>query len=397
MEKVTSNLLSNAIKFTPEGGRVELSVGAAADGAVEMRVTDTGPGIPADAIERIFDRFYQVDGTSTRHHEGTGIGLALARELILLHGGTIHSESEPGGGALFIVTLPHAEVSKIYAADSESEIVTVPDDRQTAADLEDDAADGSGDDTDETVILVVEDNTDMRTYLAAGLESIGRVVLAENGEDGMDRAFDEVPDLIVSDVMMPGVDGLELCSALKEDRRTSHIPILLLTARADHDSRVEGYDRGADAYLAKPFSKPELLARTRGLLANRQRLHAHFKRTSVLTLPDVDVSSRDATFLEDVTTVLEENLADPNFGVDRLADAAALSKRQLLRKLNALTGQPPSEMLRRLRMERAGALLSQDAGTVKETAHAVGYRSASSFRKAFNDHYGTSPSKFTGR
>lgn len=417
MEKVVTNLISNAVKFTPRHGWIRVDLGITLEHQAHIQITDSGPGIPPEERERIFERFYQVDGTLTRNYEGFGIGLALSRELVEKHGGTISVTADAEGGARFTVLLPDARVP----IGDEVEQLALPEvpsdphdaailrseegfdvvrnefseaDRATAERVEATSGDSFGEADHRPLILVIEDNRDMLSYISTCLAEIGDVKLARDGQEGLDRAYEEIPDIIVSDVMMPGRDGYGLCVAIKEDRRTSHVPVLLLTARGDVESRIEGFGRGADAYLSKPFHRSELAARVRGLLENRRRLHQYFQQAPTLALPEADLSSRDADFLNEVRTAFEAHLNDTSFGVDQLADHVGWSRRQLSRKMRALTGESPAETFRRLRMERAAEMFMARSGSVKEVAHRMGYRSASSFRKAFKEYHGTSPSGY---
>ncbi len=401
--KIITNLLSNAFKFTGEGGRVSVEVRSGkvdSPGCVSIAVVDTGVGIPADQHEKIFDRFYQVDGAATREHEGTGIGLALTRELVQLHKGRIEVASEPGHGSSFTVTLPlgKAHLLEEEIVNDKSDIareVTVSVDTLTDSDGGAPAGDAIGEGRDEPPsVLVVEDNADMRRYIRSRLEGTYAVLEAENGSAGMETAITSGPDLIVSDVMMPKMDGLELCKRLKQDLRTSHIPIILLTAKAGKGHRIEGLGIGADDYLVKPFDAEELAARIANLIEQRRMLRMRFQKEIVLKPNDIAVTPVDAQFLQRVMGLVEEHMADSEFGTEAMGKELYLSRMQLHRKLKALTGRSPHEFLRAMRLQRAAQLLRKGAGNVSEIAYEVGFNNLSHFAKSFREEFGQSPSEF---
>ena len=403
LEQVVGNLLSNALKFTPEGGKVCLAVRRAThEGApvAEIVVKDTGPGIAKEDLKRIFDRFEQVDGSVTRAHEGAGIGLALAWELVELHGGTISVESEPGFGSTFTVRLP----APALTADVWPEEVKGDGAAPTEAVLLEAAAIGesppvlapSGEaptDADAPLVLLVEDSAEVRAFLRRHLAPTYRLLEAADGAQALALAHRHHPDLILSDVMMPGMDGLTLCRALKADERLRAIPIVLLTAKAADADAVEGYGCGADAYVTKPFAMDVLQARLAALIAARHRLRDQYARTLRLAPADIEVPAAEEAFLTGVLAAAEAHLGASTFGVDALAEAVGLSRRQLERRLKETLEETPAALLRRLRMERAAQLLEAGAMTVQEVAAAVGYRSASHFARAFREHFGHLPTE----
>ncbi|HMB93674.1 MAG TPA: two-component regulator propeller domain-containing protein [Rhodothermales bacterium] len=405
VENVVVNLLSNAIKFTPPDGAVSLRLVQEDDGTAHLTVSDKGQGIPEAHLPHLFDRFYQVDSAATRRREGSGIGLALVKELVALHEGRIMVESTPGVGTRFDVFLPVLEVSAAPAPTATDDSLhalptALPQATFLAEDLNrahtEDKDRFSAPDLNDTVVLVVEDNADMRAYIRAHLEADYHVVEATHGTAGLALAQEWVPDLVLSDVMMPEMDGLELCAALKKDVRTSHIPVTLLTAKAEVEHRIAGFESGADAYLPKPFDAEELRVRVRTLIEERRRLRLLFGPAEEATAGDAArpvLPPQEAAFLAEVETVLEEHLSDATFGVDQLAEAVYMSRRQLLRKLKALTDESPSELLSRARMAKAGALL-REGFSAKEVAYEVGFKSYSSFSRAFKSFHGTSPSVF---
>ena len=405
LEKVFINLLSNAFKFTPEGGTIRIEAAQRTGEVIEVVVADTGPGIPADALPHIFDRFHQVDGSSTRAHEGTGIGLALVKELVTVHGGTVRVESEVGRGTAFYVRLRpgtahlgEAEILDEGTGGGMLEIVEGESGGLEASLQLVDAmvqAEAASSRKDAPLVLIVEDHDDVRAYLKSHLAPLYRVEEAADGEQGLTMARQTQPALVISDVMMPQMDGYQLCHALKTDEALNHIPVVLLTARADEESKVEGLETGADDYLYKPFSAAELLVRVENLIEIRRRLRQRFSKEVVAVAPsEIEVTSVDAAFLEQVHGVVEAHLGNSNFGVDWLADEMALSKRQLQRRLRALTGLSAAGYIRTMRLQRAAQLLEQGGGTVAEVAYAVGFQKVPHFSKLFRQVFGVTSSKY---
>lgn len=482
LEEVVSNLLANALRFTPAGGHVTLALReeaptpAAPDGAVLLSVQDTGVGIAPEVLPRLFDRFYQVPGDGTA--SGSGVGLALVKELTERHGGTVQVMSTPGVGSTFVVRLPRmpagaeaaapaapgpeaaayskelaavvpgpagvdqapavqvpAEAASEPAASAqEPAALTTADGALVPAPAETSAGAASGPAAElpapeaappdnEEVVLVVEDSAEVREYIADALRAEGyRVLSAPDGPAGADLARQAVPALVVSDVMMPGFDGYELCRQLKTDLATSHIPVVLLTARAATADRLTGLETGADAYLAKPFDPRELRAQVRNLLALRRRARAALLPVVPAEAPAADapalaarpaevvrptapaafeayaaavaaLPSLDQSFLARVEQSVERNLDNGEFSVEQLADEVALSRAQLHRKLKALTGQAPSDFIRGLRLRRAHVLLAARAGTVSEVAYQVGFNSPAHFSTSFSRQFGYAPSE----
>ena len=408
LEQVVANLISNALKFTPEGGKVWVTLttppgnGKAASeetSAVEVVVKDTGPGIAEQDLERIFDRFEQVDGSATRAHEGTGIGLSLARELVELHGGRLLVRSERGFGSAFIVRLPLTADEEDLApesavlgdgvAETSAEALTLDATSASVEGTSEAPADVSP--ADAPVVLVVEDNADVRAFLREELEARYRIVEAADGEAGLAAARQHTPDLVLSDVMMPKLDGYALCQKLKADERLRHVPVVLLTAKAAEEDALQGLGCGADDYLPKPFNAEALRARVANLIATRRRLRAQFSREVVVQPSGVVVPSDEEAFLERVLAVIEAQMEESGFGVEALAEEVGVSARQLRRRVRAVTGESPGALVRRMRLERAGQLLEARVGTVAEVGYRVGFESASHFSKAFREHFGHAP------
>ncbi len=397
LEKIINNLVGNALKFTPSGG--EISVELTVDGDAQqlaIGVTDTGPGISAAHLPHLFDRFYQADDSARRPHGGSGIGLALVKELTELHGGTVTVASVEGEGARFTVRLPGMEVHEggevqevgdVKNVQEVGEVLTSPHHHIITS-----STSSSTSSADAPLIVVIDDHADMRRYLTACLAPDYRVLTEPDGEAGLALLAQTIPDLVISDLMMPRLDGLEFARRLRADERTSHIPLILLTARADEASRLDALALGADDYLTKPFSAPELRTRVANLLAQRQHLRERYGRDLFLRPTNVAVTPADEVFLTRVLAVTEAHLAEADFDVEAFAAALNLSRIQLYRKLKAVTDQSPTDFLRAFRLQRAAELLAAAAGPVAEVAYAVGFNSLSYFAKCFREQYGYPPS-----
>ena len=402
LEKILSNLLSNALKFTPENGRVAVQVSrSAADGDewAEIAVRDSGPGIEREHLEKIFERFYQVDDSGRREQEGTGIGLALARELVDLHRGRILVDSEPGAGATFFVRLPlgraHLEPHEVIEGEPAEEIGA----EIAGGDSEpqEEVAPSKPAPKDAPLLLLVEDNPDVRLYMRGRLQDRYRIIEAEDGIVGFERALAEIPDLIISDVMMPHLDGFALCRKLKTDPRTCHIPVILLTARASGGSKIEGLETGADDYVTKPFNADELRVRVKNLIEQRRRLRERFQREFILKPREEAVSSADDRFLCRAMEVVEAHLDDAGFSAEQFARELGLSATHLYRRLKALTGYSATEFVRMVRLKRAAYLIERGRGNMAEIAYEVGFNNPSYFAARFREVYGVSPSEYAAR
>jgi len=401
VELILNNLISNALKFTPAGGSVVVNVGRVQNPsnveAVEIRVADSGIGIPAEVLDKIFDRFYQVDPDEsghTRAGEGTGIGLALSKELAELMGGKILVESELGKGSTFTFWLPLTVDGGRWTADGGRDTVDgVPPSavhRPPSAEL--------------PVALVIEDNAELRNFIKKSIGAGWQVVEAADGEEGVKKALELLPDLVISDLMMPRKDGFEVVDELKNAELTAHIPIILLTAKSGIESKLAGLRRGADDYLTKPFSTDELLVRMENLLENRRRLRSIFGMTvdgGRLTVgggghtADAGefLSALDREFLQKFTQILDENLSDERLGVEDFARKMFVSRVQLHRKLKALTDRSATDFIRDFRLDRAHALLKNRAGRVGEIALRVGFGNEKYFSTAFKEKFGVPPSQ----
>lgn len=406
LESVFSNLLSNALKFTPAGGKVWITVRVRSKGEpsmTEIVVKDTGPGIPRERLSAIFDRFEQASTRTLRRQGGIGLGLSLTKELVELHGGKILVESELGFGSAFIVRLPLRTAAPVTP---ESEEVDFPDPDAiiVTSEIQERAPKTVTENTCQTEenlptekVLIVEDNADVREYLREHLDKTYSVLEAETGLEAWETVRQERPDVVVCDVMMPGFSGFDLCQRIKSDDELSLTPVVLLTALADETERLRGLELGADDYLSKPFNVDELNARLNNLIRSRRQMRSAFSRQVVVQPSGVVAGSEDEAFLENVLSTVEAHLSDSTFNIGILADSLGMSRRQLHRRIHALTGESPTDLLRRLRLDRARQLLDSRSATISEVAYAVGYSSPSNFARAFREQFGLSPSEYIDR
>jgi signal transduction histidine kinase/DNA-binding response OmpR family regulator/ligand-binding sensor domain-containing protein len=396
LQRVLRNLLSNAFKFTAEGGSVTVALTLAADGAAaDIEVRDTGAGIAREELDRIFDRFHQVAGP-TRSEPGTGIGLAVARELVDLHRGTISVKSALGEGTSFTVRLPlgggHLKPEeRLDGAPPRTAAGPASVPMPSSAEVEPDdlapAANGN-EPLDRTTILIAEDHPQVRALVRKHVAARYRVLEASDGRRALELARKHIPDLIVTDVMMPHMDGMELTRAVKNDPDIGFVPVLLLTARADVEDRVAAYDLGADAYLAKPFETRELVARVDGLIRERRRLKQHFATAPADEHPEL--AAADEAYRRSVVATIRKHMADEEFGVDELAAQLGQTRATLFRRLKEI-GETPSALVKKLRLEEGRRLLERGAGSVNEVAYGVGFKSVSHFCTAFREAYGKPP------
>ncbi|MBK8706025.1 MAG: response regulator [Saprospiraceae bacterium] len=398
-EKLThicANLLSNAIKFTPEGGRVDVEASTceiAGQKCLSLQVTDTGIGISKEHVPHIFDRFFsqplptvQKAGLYGPDQEAsTGIGLALTRELVKLLGGQIEVESQEGQGSTFAVTLPIHRTSPLFTDHPHQ-----------------DWNDTSGPSNGETlpIALIVEDNPHVVIYLISFLSDKYQIVTAKNGTQGINQAIEHIPDIIISDVMMPEKDGFELCETIKQDSRTCHIPIILLTARTDQTSRLSGLQKGADAYLAKPFNQDEMLITMEQLIKGRRQLQQYYLAAAGLsaeshtTKDPLELPVADHTFVKNVYDIVLAHLDDYNFQVQDITNKIHLSHSQLHRKLRALTGMSTNNFIRSIRLQKARAMLKDQDRSITSIALDTGFQHPDYFSKVFHDEFGMTPTAF---
>ena len=395
IEHVYFNLMSNALKYTPEGGCITTTVEHAAQ-HFTITVTDTGKGIDPKELPHLFERFYQAQGSIG----GTGIGLSLVKAYVDMHHGTIEAQSEPGKGTSFIVTLPDTQEGYNPANDQEAaprvEDKNLIDDNYVSVDIDANAAteritNAEDFDNERPLVLIIDDNNGMRDYLRSILKDKYNVSEAADGKQGLEKACREVPKLVICDVMMPVMDGLEFTRQLKQNMATSHIPVILLTARSLAEQREEGYDTGADSYLTKPFSGSVLLSRVDNLLRNRTMLRSLFSGDKKEEAAEEQLGSRDQTFINRLRNSIRQNMGDSDFTVERLGEEVGLSRVQLYRKVKALTGQTPVDLLKKARLERARLLVEKTDKSISEIAYEVGFTAPSYFNKCFKDEFGTSP------
>ena len=401
--KIIYNLVANAIKFTPKGGAIEVQlskIGIAKNEAIRLVVKDTGIGIEKTALNQIFDRFYQADGSSTRMQEGTGIGLSLAKELVELQGGTISVKSEIGVGTSFEIELPLLkEQSTLQESNflEEEPLLTILEEPslvpvQTEAVV---AQKPSLDiEKDKLTLLLIEDNDEMRAYIRQCLdESKYQILEACDGEEGIDKALTHVPDLIISDVMMPKKNGFDVVRTIRANLMTSHIPLILLTAKASLDSRLKGFKRGTDAYLTKPFSPQELALRIQKLIEIRRLLQARYRDNKGLEPDAKGQFEQEDAFIIELKSFIVDNLSDSDFNSKKIEKQFAFSRTGLYHKLKALTGQSISEYIRSIRLERAYSLIKEGKLNLTEIAYETGFSSLSHFSRTFKKAYQKSPSE----
>jgi signal transduction histidine kinase/ligand-binding sensor domain-containing protein/DNA-binding response OmpR family regulator len=390
MGKVMNNLLSNAFKFTPENGEIgiDISIAQTDSPKVILKISDTGIGIAPEALDKVFDIFYQVEGASAQH-EGSGIGLALTKELLLLHKADITVESEVGKGSIFSIELPYNPINELNELDNPIEIQV----QNTPGESYSPTLQLS-DKTDLPLLLIVDDNADIRQYIQLNFNDYYRIIIAVDGADGFQKATDEIPDIIISDIMMPVTTGIEMCRMIKTDERTSHIPVILLTARQSDESKIEGLETGADAYVTKPFSTQVLQAQLTNLLDQRLRLRQLFSNGTPVELKKIAVNFTDEAFLNKVLKVVIENMEDTDFDPDILAEKLKMSRSQLYRKIKAMTNQTVLDFMTTLRMNKAIEYMQSGEYSISETAYKVGYSLPTNFTRSFVKQFGETPSNW---
>jgi signal transduction histidine kinase/DNA-binding response OmpR family regulator len=395
LQKIFSNLLSNAIKFNKENGLVNITIGEKRNGAysyLQIEVKDNGPGMDSEVQKNIFDRFYKSQSLSTV--EGSGIGLALVKELIELHYAEIEVRSELGKGTEFRVIIPIDEnfyndknvfiKKNVRIEDSPGSFVKISETDFVKNETPEEAP----------FVLIVEDNDDMRRFIKENIQTNFKVIEAIDGEDGLTKAIENIPDLIISDVLMPKLNGYEFCEKLKTDEMISHIPVILLTSKAETNSRIIGLETGADDYLTKPFNSAELLLRIKNLIDQRKKLREKFSREITLEPKEIAVTSTDQKFLTRVLEIVEKNVSNENFSAEDFAENVGMSKTHLNRKLNALTDTSANEFIRTYRLKKAARLLSGKSGNISEIAYEVGFSNPSYFAESFKKLFGYSPSEY---
>ncbi len=394
MERVVFNLVSNAFKYTPDNGSI--TVDCASDGkTLTLKVADTGEGISERDLGNIFDRFYQVDRV---HPNGSGIGLSLAKAFVELHEGTISVESQEGKGSVFTVALPVRHVAETVADAAkrieESEVTAELSSVETELVFE----------NDKPVLLVIDDNRDIQQLIRQLLGTDYNIITAGNGKDGVRMAAKYTPDLVVCDVMMPVMDGLECCRRIKSEVSTSHIPVLMLTACSMDEQRIQGYDSGADAYLSKPFNADVLRSRCASLIANRKRIKVLWQEETTVKVKEkttagdesrkeLPKSDIDNEFYNRFLTLFEAEMGNPDLSVDWIASKMGLERSQFYRKIKALTNYSPVELIRRMRLKKARTLLTSTDKSISEIGYEIGFSTPAYFTKCYREAYGETPSE----
>ena len=394
LEKILSNLIFNALKFTPENGNIVISVRMglqepAGSYRLFVDVKDSGVGIPQDQIERIFERFFQVKEGDTQN-VGAGIGLALSKELAEFLGGSLSVVSSTSAGSTFTLTLPVEVVSIVENVQVNS---SMPGPSTLREEFIEDNIKANGPDA-KPLLLIVEDHIDLRKFICLCLGTEYEYLEAGNGKEGLQLAIAELPSLVLSDIMMPEMDGVELCNKIKQDHRTNHIPVILLTAKASEESKLHGLDRGADDYIIKPFNKDELVLKIRNQILAQKRVQEKIRLELLSGSTLINAVSSDEKFIARIKEIIESRMSDEQLGVESLADEIGLSRVQLYRKVNALTGISVNDFIRKLRLQKGAQLLSQNWGTIAEIAYEVGFSNPSYFSKCFKDQFGVIPSNY---
>jgi len=399
-EKIIINLFSNAFKFTPDFGKVEVSINEKSENGksfAELIISDSGISIPQDKIDKIFDRFYQVDDTSKRTYGGSGIGLALVKEFIELHKWNISVKSDTGKGTEFKIEIPYGDEhlsndEKISMGENLAEQrinqEIVVENIQKNIEL------NPKKNNDKKSILIVDDSEDVRKYLKSLLIENFSISEADNGESGIKKAAEILPDLILSDVMMPSMDGLEFCSKIKSEWQTSDIPVILLTAKASFESKLEGLEIGADDYLTKPFDSRELFTRIKNLIDQRERLRKRYVKAFDTEFEKDKINLADKEFIEKVISSIKKNIDKTNFNTDQLAKELFMSRTKLHRKVHQITGQAPGEFIRNFKLKKAANLLLENKLSVTQIAYEIGFSSPAQFTRAFGKQYNCLPSEF---
>jgi DNA-binding response OmpR family regulator len=389
VERILFNLLSNAFKFTPENGSVgvELSVTAnATEALVEIKVKDTGIGIPVEKQEKIFERFFQHEIPGTLVNQGSGIGLAITKEFVKLHNGTIAVESAEDKGACFTVLLP------VPLIQTEETIVSQQDHEETAQTIV--TQNNAIVKNKKHTVLLIEDNEDFLFYLKDNLNEYYNVIEAADGKEGWQKTLSSHPHIVVSDISMPGMDGIELCKKIKNDQRTKHIPVVLLTALAGEEQQLRGLETGAADYITKPFNFEILLRRIKNLLSQQESLKQTFIKQVEVKTTEIKLDSPDEKFVQEALAITEKNISNADFSVEELSRALLMSRVAVYKRLFALTGKTPIEFIRSVRLQRAAQLLQQSQMTIAEVAYETGFNNPKYFSKYFKAQYGMLPSAY---
>ncbi|MCE7043225.1 hybrid sensor histidine kinase/response regulator transcription factor [Dyadobacter sp. CY312] len=407
LEVILTNLLSNAFKYTPDGGKIDVSVnwkgdsemdavwnaGKLADNYLTIAVQDYGFGIREEELGKIFDPYYQASNTNAETWKGTGIGLALVKQLVQSHSGEVDVKSKIGEGTIFEVKMPFGK-AHLSAIDLKEDVVgkrpvlLIPDKEVSAAPVESPVS------VRRLKMLIVEDNADLQEYLKSLFENTFEVILSPDGLDGWNRIGNLMPDFVLSDVMMPGMNGLDLCKKIKQNPKTSHIPVILLTARAAAVQELEGLETGADDYIAKPFNPQILRAKVAAILQNRNKLHAYYQRRILLEPTEITIPDEDKIFLENAMRTVEENLTNTDFNVQTLVGMMGMSQSVFYKRVKNMTGQSVIEFIKDIRLKRAAQLLANGNARISEIALMVGIEDPKNFRVSFQKVYNMSPSQY---
>jgi DNA-binding response OmpR family regulator len=410
------NILSNALKYTPSNGNIKVKVTVIQtektrtivlskqkhvkfENWLQINVTDTGIGISKRNIEKIFERFYQAQDNIKTAVGGTGIGLSVVKEMVQVHFGKISVESLEGKGTTFTILIPLIEEGMLEGNYEENKInssehinIKFPESEDDEKSISINENKNIGD--HKYKLLVVEDNADMREYIKEELQNEFTILEACNGNQGFDIAINESPDLILSDIMMPNIDGIEFCKKIKTDERTSHIAVILLTARSSRESKIEGLETGADDYLTKPFYSDELRLRINNIIESRRKFREQFGKTLELKPSNIQITSVDQKFIKNAINIIEENIDDPEFGVEKFSHLIGMSRVALYNKLKALTDNSVQEFIFVIKLKRAAQLLRESGKSVTEITYDVGFKDPSHFSKLFKKHYGLSPKAY---
>lgn len=388
-EKILYNLISNAFKFTPDYGHISVSLRTKREKEqtlFEIVISDSGIGISNHDKEHIFELFYKGSSQSFEQVHGTGVGLVLVKDYVHMHSGKISVDSEQGRGTIFSITIPctHDLTGAPAPIDAQQ-----TDERQH-----------QDDDTSEKPrckVLIVEDNQDMQTFLKINLEDEYEIITANDGQQGLNAIKSTYPDLVISDIMMPEIDGLELCNSVKSDPTISYIPIILLTAKGAEQDRTEGYACGADGYISKPFNMKTLKARISAIIESRLKLQEHYKQQIMTDPANITIESENDKFVSWLVDAIEQNMDNSDFGIQDLCNISGYSYQQIYRKVKALTGQTINEFIRAFRLKRASQYLSQSDMRVSEVMYTVGFNSHSYFTKCFREYFGMSPKEYADK
>lgn len=413
IEKSLNNLLSNAFKYTPYHGEISVTISPVMQdehetSSFKIVVSDNGKGIPEDQVQYVFDRYYQVENTNTGFNTGTGIGLAYTKELIELHKGEINIESRVDQGTIFTIVIP---IHELYYSQNEKSAngngvkeIDSDDVRQRYLDQLIEPEVETIENVIQTnpieerkVMLIIEDNADLRTFIKSIFSNDFEIIDAPDGAAGLKLAYELIPDVIISDIMMPVMNGLELCDKLKSNIHTNHIPVLILTAKAGEENEIEGLKTGADDYLSKPFNSEILEMRIKRLISSRENLREYFTREFLLNPKEVKLSSPDDEFLKKAVQIVEENISNPDLNVEMLMNKLCVSRTQLFRKLKAVTNYSASQFIRNIKLKRAAQLLQYKSYNITEVLYLSGFNSPSYFSACFKEMYGCLPKEYQSR